>query len=217
MIHVTDARYSCKVQAGNYTKMKRHVKIAVLLSSVMALVYLNQQLEEHLSFVDNDLCVDKVANQSKKELNSPTSKRNQKKILVYTPLFGSIPWWQAPYDYKFTDDDGRPCPVSECEVTYNKSHLSSSDLVVFHGCDLPSIEHMKLMSKNKHRPYQNWLFLMHESPVNSPFHKKSMNGMFNLTATYRSDSDILVTYWYYHPLKVGDPRPNVKQNFAEGN
>ena len=196
--------------------MKRHVKIAVMLSSVLALAFISHQLGKYSSFVDNDLHVEMERDESAKELKSTTNKRRRKKILVYTPLFGSIPWWQAPYDYKFTDDDGKPCLVSDCDVTYNKSHLSSSDLVLFHGCDLPSIEHMKSISKNKQRPYQYWLFLMHESPVHSPFHKKSMNGMFNLTATYRSDSDILVTYWYYHPLKVGDPRPNVKQNFAKG-
>ena len=143
-------------------------------------------------------------------------KRRWKKILIYTPLFGSIPWRQIPYNYNFTDFDGTRCPVYDCIATYDKGQLSSSDLVVFYGRDLPSTDHMKSISKSERSPNQHWLFFMHESPVHSYFNAPSLNGVFNLTASYRSDSDILVTYWYYDPLQDGDPRPKDGQNFAEG-
>ena len=198
------------------SKMKFRFKVAALLFMAWFILIFVYQLRKHVLSLITNMRQERFAGDAYKELHKNIGKRRRKKILMYTTLFGRMPWRQVPYDYKFTDDDGRPCLVSDCDVTYNKSQLSTSDLVVFYGRDLPSIEHMKFMSKNKHRPHQNWVFFMHESPVFSYFNAKSLNGMFNLTASYRSDSDILVTYWSYDPLENGDPRPKLMQNFAEG-
>ena len=222
----TTIQHTCSVRAYKVTlglsnilvcSMKFRFKIAALLFLVWFILLFVYQLRKYVLSLSTDVQQERFAGDGYKDLHQITSKRDRKKILMYTTLFGRMPWGQVPYDYKFTDDDGRPCLVSDCDVTYNKSHLSSSDLVVFYGRDLPGIEHMKLISQNKHRPYQNWVFFMHESPVFSYFNAQSLNGIFNLTASYRSDSDIVVTYWFYDPLENGDPRPKVKQNFAEGN
>ena len=176
----------------------------------------------HLSSINrnlshnDDALIKRVDSGISEKVHKDVGKRRRKKILMYTPLFGLIPWGQIPYTYNFTDFDGSLCPVYDCIVTYDKKQLSSSDLVVFYGRDLPSTEHMKTISKNERSPNQHWLFFMHESPVFSYFSAPSLKGIFNLTASYRSDSDILVNYWYYDPLQDGDPRPKENQNFAEG-
>ena len=206
--------------------MKTYFKFTALLVVVLMISALNYKLTEKYLRWDtgidrnvsriHDLVMKKVQSLKSKDVHKEIGKRRRKKILIYTPLFGSIPWRQIPYNYNFTDFDGTRCPVYDCIATYDKSQLSSSDLVVFYGRDLPSTDHMKSISKSERSPNQHWLFFMHESPVYSYFKEPSLNGIFNLTASYRSDSDILVTYWYYDPLQDGDPRPKDGQNFAEG-
>ena len=70
----------------------------------------------------------KISLQQKKnnEMSTQIGKRRRKKILIYTALFGSIPWGYIPYNYNFTDYDGKFCPVYDCDVTYDKGQLSSS-------------------------------------------------------------------------------------------
>ena len=95
------------------------------------------------------------------ELSTQIGKRRRKKILIYTALFGSIPLGYIPYNYNFTDYDGKFCPVYDCDVTYDKGQLSSSDLVLFNGRDLPSTEHLKSISKTDRPSNQFWLYYMH--------------------------------------------------------
>ena len=206
--------------------MKFYWKCAALLVAILLISGLNYKLTEKYLRWDTtiyrnfsrvvDLVIKKVQGEKSEDIHKEVGKRIRKKILLYTPLFDSIPWGQIPYNYNFTDFDGSLCPVYDCIVTYDKKQLSSSDLVVFYGRDLPSMDEMKTISKNERSPNQHWLFFMHESPVYSYFKEPSLNGIFNLTASYRSDSDVLVTYWFYDPLQDGDPRPKVRQNFAEG-
>ena len=205
--------------------MKSSIKFLVLLLLVLLICFLNYKFAEqnlqlgNISDRDFPKSVDSVVKgviSAVNEKRRGNIKRRRKKILIYTSLFGSLPWGYVPYDYNFTNFDGTLCPVSDCEATYNKSEISSSDLVVFYGRDLPSIEHMKSISRTERSLNQQWVFYMHESPIYSYFNAPSLNGIFNLTASYRSDSDILVTYWFYEPLRDEDPRPNLNHNFAEG-
>ena len=143
-------------------------------------------------------------------------KRRRKKILIYTPLFGISPWPYILPNYDFTDGEKKPCKVSDCEVTYDKRQLSSSDLVVFYGRDLPSLQHLQEASKTSRPAKQVWLYYMHESPVYTYFRTDLFGGIFNWTASYRADSDIVVTYHSYKGLKDSDPRPEESKNFASG-
>ena len=44
-----------------------------------------------------------------------------KLLLLYTPLFGRLPWRAVPHDYNFTELDGKiPCEVNKCRLTYNR-------------------------------------------------------------------------------------------------
>ena len=142
--------------------------------------------------------------------------RKRKHILIYTPLFGSVPWKDVPYDYNFTDSDGSSCAVNQCSITYNKEDLPQSDVVLFHGRDLPSAEHLRNILFSKIPRSQSWVYFMHESPVYTLTNFSPYRGIFNWTSSYRSDADILVTYHFYRPLKTADPVPEMSNNFAAG-
>jgi glycoprotein 3-alpha-L-fucosyltransferase len=80
------------------------------------------------------------------------------------------------------------CPVTKCEITTDKSRVNQSDFVVVG--DGEAMENPpSFRPKN-----QRWIFLLYESPylANNDFSR--YNGVFNLTATYLSDSDFLTTY-----------------------
>ena len=144
-----------------------------------------------------------------------SSSSKQKLILLYTALFGRVPWPHVPYHYNFTDLDGSACTVNSCKVTYDKTKLSESDLVIFHGRDLPNVDELRKLS-SKRTKNQAWIFFMHESPLYSYFNETEYNGIFNWTATYRVDSDIMVPYHYHGELRPYDSRPVEGTNFTQG-
>lgn len=47
----------------------------------------------------------------------------------------------------------------------------------------------------KRPPHQRWIFLLYESPVNSHYDYSMYNSLFNLTATYRTNSDFFSIYY----------------------
>ncbi|XP_055352374.1 alpha-(1,3)-fucosyltransferase C-like, partial [Paramacrobiotus metropolitanus] len=78
------------------------------------------------------------------------------------------------------------CPYSNCVVSANHSRLAQSDGVIFHQCDhswddLPA----------ERRPSQYYIFFLLESPVRTWGNLDAIRDFYNLTFTYRLDSDIL--------------------------
>lgn len=80
------------------------------------------------------------------------------------------------------------CPVKHCELTHDKTRLYESDLVVSH-----MVDKIDEMPANYARPWhQRWVFFLLESPVHSHNYEK-YNGVFNLSSTYKIDSDFNVS------------------------
>lgn len=76
------------------------------------------------------------------------------------------------------------CPIKHCELTHDKTRLYESDLVVSH-----MVDKIEAMPVNYARPWhQRWIFFLLESPVHSLNYEK-YNGVFNLSATYKRDTD----------------------------
>jgi alpha-1,3-fucosyltransferase len=107
---------------------------------------------------------------------------NLKRILLWNSFFE-----KESYGYGFgkvKPFSQNNCPVTNCELTNDKSKINESDFVVVHMRN-----EFDLNQAPKHRPTkQRWIFALFESPV----HSSSMveyNGFFNLTSTYRQDSD----------------------------
>jgi alpha-1,3-fucosyltransferase len=117
-------------------------------------------------------------------LNNST-KGEIKRILLWNKFFSAK-------DYLYGLGARTPfkknlCPVSNCEVTLDKSKLNTSHLVVVH----PFGKFEKLPVHRDSR--QQWVFYFYESPINSR-DMTYLNGFFNLTSTYRIDSDIFSGY-----------------------
>ena len=81
-----------------------------------------------------------------------------------------------------------------CRITYDKKEYEHSDLVAFHGRGT-DFAVSNLPDLTKRLPHQRWVYYNRESPVNpgllnNPSQGKHLNGLFNWTITYKSDSDI---------------------------
>lgn len=146
-----------------------------------------------------------------------SDERGLKVILFYTPLFGRSPWPGLTSDYNFTHWNNIACRVQACRITYNKSDLLTSDAVIFHGRDLPSVLHMKQIAKNKPIT-QRWVYFMHESPKFTFYDPSLYNGFFNWTMSYRTNSDFFVPYRTYTRLGPGESayRQTDTWNYADG-
>ena len=85
------------------------------------------------------------------------------------------------------------CPAYNCELTMNKSLVNESDFVVVHMMIHDDrIEHIP-----RFRPAnQRWIFLMFEPPVHTRHDDDylSFRAIFNLTATYKLQSDFNSIY-----------------------
>ncbi|KAF5291716.1 hypothetical protein FQR65_LT11409 [Abscondita terminalis] len=87
------------------------------------------------------------------------------------------------------------CPVSDCVLTENKIEASSSDAIIFMN-DFIQPRHLRFHE-------QVWILYLLESPFNS-IGMQDLSGVFNWTATYRRDSDIVTPYekWTYYDDQV---------------
>lgn len=92
------------------------------------------------------------------------------------------------------------CPLEKFEVTYDKKRFAESDLVIFHAAavNMPSLKHLRSLSKNR-TSSQRWVYQSMESLMSTP-DPEPLNGLFNLTWTYRGDADFSAAYAAYVPL-----------------
>ncbi|ODN06508.1 Glycoprotein 3-alpha-L-fucosyltransferase A [Orchesella cincta] len=98
------------------------------------------------------------------------------------------------------------CPINACRLTGNRAQLSKADIVVF--------KDVFMHPKIRRPPGQLWIMYMLECPLNTQnFLEKNA---FNLTATYRHDSDIVTPYekWVYFDDAVRSLPQAI--NYAEG-
>ena len=84
--------------------------------------------------------------------------------------------------------DRMKCLVN-CELTNDKKSINESDLILVNMADPVDTP------PTKRGANERWVFVLYESPMTYKTKLKSFNGLFNLTATYRQDSD--ATSFYY--------------------
>lgn len=105
----------------------------------------------------------------------------------------SILLWHLPFGFyvaglsKYVKHKPMSCP-HHCFLTYDRTTLKQSDAVVFHGSDISPDEMPQWRDVS-----QKWVYWNFEPPprIRPLVH---MNGVFNWTMTYRSDSDIFEPY-----------------------
>ncbi|XP_068158833.1 alpha-(1,3)-fucosyltransferase C [Drosophila tropicalis] len=118
-------------------------------------------------------------------------------ILLWSEFFGD-PRWSLPGDTLGPPDfrDELKCPVYQCELTNNHDFLPSLDMydaIVFHVAEpFPFLESLP----SKRRAQQTYVFASMESPGETKHQLSNEQNFYNLTMTYRLDSDIVWPYGY---------------------
>lgn len=107
-------------------------------------------------------------------------------------------WW-LPF--------GNALRVSDCRASYGVTGCTiTSDRHVYAHADAVIVHHRELMMNweellDKPRPpSQKWIWMNFESPSHSLF-LHQFDGMFNLTMSYRTGSDIFLPYGYLQPRR----------------
>ena len=128
-------------------------------------------------------------------------------ILVYTTNGGQVKWVGEFRGECILDQTSKTqCPLDKFEVTYDKQRFTASDLVIFHANNMPSVDHLKSLSKD--RPIsQRWVYQTMESPRVTP-DPAPLNGLFNATWLYRGDADFSAAYATYIPLSPEEIEAN---------
>jgi alpha-1,3-fucosyltransferase len=185
-----------------YLTMSRTTKINLIPKKLIWVSEIFNQVEEN-STLDKFICIRTSPNHYYAEINGtkyPKSialhmnksidfdclKQNSKQpklILTWTKYFDD-----PSFDGALNAESN--CPMlNYCELTSDRSRYNQSDIVVFHIRDKVEGE----LPPFHHRPaHQRWLFLVYESPIHSStlssFYAE-FGAAFNLTSTYRIDSD----------------------------
>ncbi|RNA14438.1 glyco 3-alpha-L-fucosyltransferase A-like [Brachionus plicatilis] len=122
------------------------------------------------------------------------SAQTKPKLILLWNEYG--PWKDYKYGLgKYEPFIRRKCPVTNCEITKDKSRLAESDLVLVHM-------RSKYSKLPLDRPYKSRLvFLITESPIHSKQFHPTFNGLFNLTATFNQNSYFSPFYYSNIELK----------------
>lgn len=105
---------------------------------------------------------------------------------------------KEPFTFMKTGQDvflERNCPVNNCYVTWNRTYLSNItnyDAILFY-CDDVS-KHVLRLSKKRRSKHQKYVFVCSEAAANYPIYHERYNNYFNMTWTYKLDSDVFYGY-----------------------
>lgn len=126
-----------------------------------------------LLYLENPLALEPAVSED----NSPVT------LLVWTHPFGQ---------YSEPPDCLTLYQIVGCTVSDDRSAYQQVDAVIMHHRDIATDTRLP----NKPRPgAQKWIWMNYESPSNTP-NLTRFEGIFNLTMTYRTDSDIFLPYGY---------------------
>ncbi|XP_017351315.1 alpha-(1,3)-fucosyltransferase 4 [Ictalurus punctatus] len=113
-------------------------------------------------------------------------------------------WW-LPFG------SGLPLPDCElnysargCTVTSDRRAYAHADAVIMHHREL--IINWEELPEKPRPPAQKWIWMNFESPSHSGFLHR-LDGMFNLTMSYRVGSDIFLPYGYLQRRRFHGNRP----------
>lgn len=128
---------------------------------------------------------------------------NPMTILLWTKWCG-----KDSYPYFAEDLVDKTCPYP-CTFTRNRDRIYASGAVLFHGKDIKDMPSYRTQE-------QIWIFFSLEPPTHTPVQDiERWNGIFNLTVTYRLDSDVPTRYGYTFLRRRSRPR-RLKQTTKTG-
>ncbi|XP_068440917.1 alpha-(1,3)-fucosyltransferase 4-like [Clinocottus analis] len=129
-----------------------------------------------------------------------TAGRSDVTLLVWTHPFGR---------YHRLPDCFELYQIAGCTLTDEKSAYPQADAVIIHHREVASGD-ADLPPEPRPRA-QKWIWMNYESPTHTPSLWRFEN-VFNLTMTYRRDSDIFIPYGYLVPRERGTK--GVQNRFA---
>ncbi|NXJ10689.1 FUT6 fucosyltransferase, partial [Odontophorus gujanensis] len=113
--------------------------------------------------------------------------------------------WTWPFGQRFHFSNcSELYDIPNCHFTVNRSWSQKADALIMHHRDV-YWEREKL-SQLPRLPSQRWIWFNLESPSHSP-NLRAMNNLFNLTMSYRRDSDIFTPYGELQLLSQPQPQP----------
>ncbi len=138
--------------------------------------------------IDNEIYpkVIPLYNNPKINYSCLNTDKSSKVILLWNTWFGD-----STFDYGIGNREPfekNRCPVTNCEITNDRSRIMESSLIIFHMRD--AINQFPEFRKSQ----QRWVFYLYESPVHSP-NFNDYNSLFNLSATYKLDSNFTSFYF----------------------
>lgn len=143
---------------------------------------------------------------------------NTKVILLWNEFF-DYENWKLPsnlLDSKYFEKE--QCPITNCILTTNRTFLNATyryNAVVFHGASLFPVLYPKPFYRS---PNQLYVFVSQESPATTKHYLGDEHSFYNLTMTYRLDSDILFPYGYIKEKSSNNIiAPNLKPNWMAPN
>ncbi|XP_034381695.1 4-galactosyl-N-acetylglucosaminide 3-alpha-L-fucosyltransferase 9-like [Cyclopterus lumpus] len=108
--------------------------------------------------------------------------------------------WMWPFGFRF-DLNCNDFNISRCHLTNDKNLYHKAHGILFHHRDING--QLSNMPKLPRPSFQKWVWFNMESPANSNL-IPGLNQVFNLTCSYRLDSDIPVPYGYLEPVTSED-------------
>ena len=179
----------------------RGLKVMRWMSNFTAHIYFENKSHSPLKFNHsiNKFMVDR--NNMTTTVQPTEEERTKTVVLVYTVFFGTVKWIadrdNCGFENKFLFASNK-CLSGDFELIYDKQRFEESDLVVFHARNMPSVDHLRTLLKSRPTS-QRWVYALWESPNATP-NPAPLNGLFNSTWTYRSDSDFWSPYGSYEEL-----------------
>jgi len=124
-----------------------------------------------------------------------------------TPLQGerrlTVLLWKWPFGQRFNFVNcSERYGTSDCHFTVNRRWSQKADAVIMHHRDV--YRETQWLAQLPRLPSQRWIWFNLESPSHSP-NLGAMDNLFNLTMSYRRDSDIFTPYGELRLLSQPQP------------
>ncbi|NWU55207.1 FUT6 fucosyltransferase, partial [Dromas ardeola] len=111
--------------------------------------------------------------------------------------------WKWPFGHHFNFINcSKLYSTPDCHFTVNRSWSQKADAVIMHHRDV--CRDTERLAQLPRLPFQRWIWFNLESPSHSP-NLDAMDNLFNLTMSYRRDSDIFTPYGELQLLRQPQP------------
>eukprot|EP00794_Sanderia_malayensis_P007188 gene7188-7994_t len=110
-------------------------------------------------------------------------------------LYGRDIW--TKFDSWDSSDWKSKCSRQDCAINFELSSIPASSAVVFNALQMPSTKHKNLLQKTRRQSgaESKFVFLSGVTPLNTSFDAEDYDLFFDLTVTYKRDSDVRIPYW----------------------